>query len=74
MLLLICVLAILVGASVKRAAVYREREREREVVASIVTAACGEISEYEVVASTLHCCIFLHSDSWSLRTPVVFPI
>ena len=30
----------------------RERERERdEVVASVVTAACGEDREHEVVAS-----------------------
>ena len=60
MLVLICVFALLVGASVKRAAaVYREREREREVVASVVTAACGENREVEVVASTLHHCILI---------------
>ena len=30
---------------------YRESEREEEVVASVVTAACGEDREHEVVAS-----------------------
>ena len=46
-----------------RARVYREIERVREVVASIVTAACGEDSEQEVVASVFIHCILFYSDS-----------
>ena len=38
-----------------RARVYREIERVREVVASVVTAACGKDSEQEVFAS-----VFIH--------------
>ena len=49
------VAVILVGARLERATVYRESERERErnkqVVASVVTAAYGEDREHEVVAS-----------------------
>ena len=36
--------------------VQREREREEEVVASVVTAAYGEDSKLEVVASVLFYC------------------
>ena len=41
-----------------------QREREKEVVASVVTAACGEDREHEVVASVNSLfCTFIHSDS-----------
>ena len=66
--LLICVFAIL-----ERATVYRESERERGRCLHCNTATCGEESELEVIASEFHLCIVDRSDSWSLRTPVVFP-
>ena len=64
----------------------RVREREREVVASVVTAACGEDIEQEVVTSVFIYCTFPDSDSlqsvgsrgfsllgFSTLTYVVFP-
>ena len=57
------VYSILVGASVKRATVYKVREKKREVVASVVTTACGEDIEREVVASVFIFCTFSDSDS-----------
>ena len=42
-----------------------QREREKEVAASVVTAVCGEERESEVVASVNSLfCTFQHSDSF----------
>ena len=52
-----------------------QREREEEVVASVVTAACGEDCEHEVVASVNS--LFVHSNIvivCSLWAAVVFPL
>ena len=53
----------------------QERERESEVVASTVTAACGEEGVQEVVASVLPIIVFLsHSDlSTVCGLPWFFP-
>ena len=51
------------------------RERESEVVASIVTAACGEEGVQEVVALVFPIVVFpSHSVLCSLWAAVVFPI
>ena len=53
--MLIFCIAILVGARVKRVVVYKEREKE--VVASVVPVVCGKDSEQEVVAFVFTHCI-----------------
>ena len=55
---MIRVVVIRVGTRIERATVYRESEREEEVVASVVTTACGEDSKLEVMASVLSYCTF----------------
>ena len=49
---------ILVGTRLVCVTVYRVSEREEEVVASVVTAACGEDRKLEVVVSVLLYCTF----------------
>ena len=51
------VVVILVGARFECNRVQRERVRDEEDVVSVVTAACSEDSEQEIVASVFIYCI-----------------